>query len=175
MKIEESKIKEYSGTSFSVTKTDGVSKIDFGDGEWIENTEHYGKVFLGDCESCTKMATLYNGFSFDQILICGLGLGLLPEYAKSIKKCSVIDVVENNQELIDYVDYLDTPINIIKGDALYGSQDILPNRYYDLILIDLWWKEEDITQQIQDNIKNNYYSFLKANGKIILPLLEKEL
>jgi len=37
MKIQESKIEEYSGTSFSITKTDGVSKIDFGDGKWIEN------------------------------------------------------------------------------------------------------------------------------------------
>ena len=31
MKIEENKIKEHSGTSFSVTKTNNVSKIDFGD------------------------------------------------------------------------------------------------------------------------------------------------
>jgi len=54
MKIVESKIKEHSGTSFSVTKTYGVSKIDFGDNKCIENVEHYGKVFLGDCEDCTK-------------------------------------------------------------------------------------------------------------------------
>jgi hypothetical protein len=171
MKIEESKIKEHSGTSFSVTKTDGVSKIDFGDDKCVENAEHYGKVFLGDCESCTKMATLYDGFSFDKILIGGLGLGLLPAYAKSVKNCSVIDVVENNQELIDYIDFLESPINIIKGDALSYT----PNKKYDLILIDLWWEEEDVTQEIQDNIKNNYSSYLEANGKILIPLLEKEI
>ena len=42
MKIEESKIKEHSGTSFSVTKTNNISKIDFGDGKWIENVDYYG-------------------------------------------------------------------------------------------------------------------------------------
>ena len=78
MKIEESKIKEHSGTSFSVTKTNNISKIDFGDGKWIENVDYYGKVFLGDCEDCTKITALYDGFSFDKILIGGLGLGLLP-------------------------------------------------------------------------------------------------
>ena len=169
MKIEESKIKEHSGTSFSVTKTEGISKIDFGDGKSIENVDHYGKVFLGDCEECTKITALYNGFSFDKILIGGLGLGLLPEYAKSVKNCSVIDVIENNQELIDYIDFLESPINIIKGDALSYT----PSKKYDLILIDLWWEEEDITQDIQDNIKNNYKDYLEANGKIVLPVAEK--
>jgi len=171
MKIEESKIKEHSGNSFDITKTDGVSKIDFGNNEWIENKEYYGKIFLGDCDPCTKLKALYDGFTFDKILIGGLGLGLLPQYAKEVKNCSVIDVIENNQELIDYIDYLEPPINIIKGDALSYT----PNKKYDLILIDLWWKEEDVTQEIQDNIKNNYNSYLENNGKIIIPLLEKKL
>ena len=171
MKIEESKIKEHSGTSFSVTKTGGISRLDFGSNKWIENRDHYGKVFLGECEECIKITALYKDFTFDKILIGGLGLGLLPEYAKSVKNCSVIDVIENNQELIDYVDYLESPINIIKGDALTYT----PGKKYDLILIDLWWEKEDITQEIQDTIKNNYDSHLESGGKIILPVLEKEL
>jgi hypothetical protein len=171
VKIEESKINVHSGTSFNVTKTDGVSKIDFGDNKWIENADYYGKVLLGDCEECTEVTALYDGFSFDKILIGGLGLGLLPEYARSIKNCNVIDVVENNQELIDYIDFLDSPINIIKGDALSYT----PDKKYDLILMDLWWEEGDVTQQIQDNIKSNYNSHLETNGKILIPLIEKEL
>ena len=82
-----------------------------------------------------------------------------------------IDVIENNQELIDYIDFLESPINIIKGDVLSYT----PDKKYDLILIDLWWDTDNITQEIQDNIKNNYNSHLETNGKIILPLLEKEL
>ena len=84
---------------------------------------------------------------------------------------SEIDVVENNQELIDYIDFLESPINIIKGDALSYT----PDKKYDLILIDLWCDEDNITQEIQDNIKNNYNSHLESGGKIVLPILEKEL
>ena len=171
MKIEESKINVHSGTSFNVTKTGGVSKIDFGDDKWIENADYYGEVLLGDCEECIEVTALYNGFSFDKILIGGLGLSLIPEYAKSVKNCRVIDVIENNQELIDYVDFLESPINIIKGDALSYT----PTKKYDLILIDLWWDEDNITQEIQDNIKSNYSSHLESGGKILLPTLEKEL
>ena len=137
----------------------------------IRDRDYYCNVFLGDCEDFTKITALYDGFSFDKILIGGLGLGLLPEYAKSVKNCSVIDVIENNQELIDYIDFLESPINIIKGDALSYT----PDKKYDLILIDLWWEKEDITQEIQDIIKSNYNSYLETNGKILIPLIEKEL
>jgi len=171
MKIEENKIKEHSGTSFSVTKTNNVSKIDFGGNKWIENVDYYGKILFGDCEQCVKINALYDGFSFDKILIGGLGLGLLPNYAKLVKNCSVVDVVEDNQELIDYVDYLDNSINIIKGDALSYT----PDKKYDLILIDLWWDKADITQQNETDLKNNYNSYLESNGKIVLPVAEKEL
>ena len=171
MKIEENKIKEHSGTSFSVTKTNNVSKIDFGGNKWIENVDYYGKILFGDCEQCVKINALYDGFSFDKILIGGLGLGLLPNYAKLVKNCSVVDVVEDNQELIDYVDYLDNSINIIKGDALSYT----PDKKYDLILIDLWWDVDNITQEIENNIKTNYESHLETDGRIILPVAEKRL
>ena len=49
------------------------------------------------------------------------------------------------------------------------------SKKYDLIISDLRWEKENITQEIQDSIKNNYNSYLETNGKIILPLLEKEL
>ena len=49
MKIEESKIKEYQGETFNITKVDEVSKITFKNGDCIDNKEYYGEVFLGDC------------------------------------------------------------------------------------------------------------------------------
>ena len=45
MKIEESKIKEYQGETFNITKVDEVSKITFKNGDCIDNKEYYGKVF----------------------------------------------------------------------------------------------------------------------------------
>ena len=171
MKIEENKIQEYSGTSFNVIKNDGVSKIEFTDGSWIENKDYYGKIILGDCEDCLKITELYNDFTFDKILIAGLGLGLVPNYAKVVKNCSVIDVIENNSELISYVDYLDDSINIIEDDAF----NYTPDKTYDLILFDLWWNELDITEEIQNSIREKYSSHLSEEGKILIPLLSKQL
>jgi len=173
--IDENKIKEHSGTTINIIQRHGERVLVFNDGTSIPNTIIYPKVLLGECDTCSSGALIikeiYKDFTYDKVLVGGLGLGLVAEYLRTEKSCSVIDVIENNQELIDYIDFLESPINIIKGDALSYT----PSKKYDLILIDLWWEEEDITQEIQDNIKNNYNSHLETNGKIILPLLEKEL
>tara|TARA_R110000822_G_scaffold308645_1_gene436867 strand:- start:490 stop:996 length:507 start_codon:yes stop_codon:yes gene_type:complete len=168
MKIEESKIKEYQGETFNITKVDEVSKITFNNGDCIDNKEYYGKVFLGDCVGCLKINELYKDFTFDKILVLGLGLGLLPNYAKHVKNCSVVDVVDNNQELIDYVDYLHEDIAIIKHDAFTYK----PNKKYDLVLVDLWWGYENITEDIISSLKDNYESYLEDNGKMLIPVLQ---
>ena len=48
--INENLISEYSGTNFSVTKVDGVSRMQYAssDEHWIENREEYGSIFMGD-------------------------------------------------------------------------------------------------------------------------------
>ena len=171
MKIKESKIKKYSGKTFNVAKFNGISKMIFSNGDWIENKEYYGKYFFGDCENCTKINELYKDFTFDKILIIGLGLGILPNYAKHIKNCSVVDVVDNNPELISYIDYLDDSINIIEADAYtYNTSN-----KYDLIIFDLWWNEKDITLKTQQNLSKIYKNFLTNNGKIIFPLINKSI
>ena len=171
MKIQESKIQEYSGTTFSVVKNNGISKIEFNHGGWIENKEYYGKIMLGDCVDCLKISEIYNDFTYDKILILGLGLGLVPHYAKHVKNCSVIDVLENNSELISYVNYLDNSINIIEGDAF----DYTPTKQYDLILVDLWWNENDITPEIKNQLNSIYNTYLEDGGKIIFPIVTEQI
>ena len=90
------------------------------------------------------------------------------------KSKSVIDVIENNKELIDWVNnegYLDDSINIIEADVFSYT----PSKTYDLILIDLWWLESDITEEIKTSLKNRYSSHLNEGGKLFLPLIEEEL
>ena len=170
MKIQEELIKEYNGDTFVVAKIDGVSKMTFTNGDWIENKEYYGKILLGDCEGCGGISKLYEDFVFDEILIIGLGMGLLPNYAKHIKNCSVIDVIEQNSELIEYVDYLDSSINIIEADAYSYT----PTTKYDLILFDMWWKESDLTEDMLNNLSDAYVGSLNDGGKIIFPLVSKQ-
>jgi hypothetical protein len=171
MKIEENKIQEYIGTSFKVEKIEGVSTLTFSDKSSINNTERYATVMLGDCSSCNKLNELYEDFTYNKVLVLGLGLGLLAETLKIEKHCSVVDVIDNNQELIDYVDYLDDSINIEKAEAFTYTT----NNKYDLVLVDLWWGYEDITEEMLYTIKNNYASCLEDGGKILIPILHKSI
>jgi len=174
MKIEESKLNEHTGSSFTVKKTDGISKISFSEKEWIINEDNYAEAFLGKCESCKKVNTLYEGLSYDKVLVCGLGLGLIPQYLKIQESCSVVDVIDNNNELITWVNsegFLDDGINIIEGDVL----TYIPDKKYDLILIDIWWNESEITEDIKNTLKTNYLSHLNDDGKLLLPGIEEEL
>jgi len=169
MKIQENKIQEHNTSSFNVKKVDGVSILKFSDENFLSNIEDYATIMLGDCTNCEKIKELYKDFTYDKVLVLGLGLGLLPETLKIEKGCSVVDVIENNQELIDYVDFIDNSINVIKHDAFTYT----PSSKYDFILVDLWWGNEDITQEIIDNIENNYKPYLENNGKILIPILYK--
>lgn len=169
MSIQENLIKQYNGETFVVNKINGVSKMIFSNGDWLENKEYYGKIFLGDCVDCKKINKLYKNAVFDKILIAGLGMGLLPNYAKHIKNCSVVDVIEQNKELINYVDYLDNSINIIEADAY----NYIPSKKYNLIIFDLWWNEKDVTLKIQKSLKKIYKEYLENSGKIIFPLINK--
>ena len=169
MKIQENKIQEHNTSSFNVKIVDGVSILKFSDETFLSNTEDYAVIMLGDCVNCEKIKELYKDFTYDKVLVLGLGLGLVPETLKIEKECSVVDVVDNNKELIDYVDFIDDSINIIEHDAFTYT----PTKKYDFILVDLWWGHEDITEEILNNIENNYKTHLEDNGRILIPILYK--
>jgi spermidine synthase len=120
------------------------------------------------------MNTLYKDFTFDTVLVGGLGLGLIPEYLKTQENCSVVDVVEINNELISWVNsegFLDNTINIIEGDIYSYST----SNKYDLIIIDLWWDENEISEQNKTDLLANWSDNLNVGGKIILPVAELSL
>jgi len=174
MKIEENKLKEHTGSSFSLKKIDGISTLSFSEGKWIRNEDVYAKAFLGKCPGCKKVNKTYEGLSYDKVLVGGLGLGLIARYLKEKDNCSVVDVVDNNNELITWVNsekLLDDSINVIEHDALTYT----PTKKYDLILMDLWWDEDEITNAIKNTLKTNYLSHLNTNGRLLLPLIPLEL
>lgn len=175
--VNEELISEYTGTSFSVAKVDGVSTLTFTEGNAIENKEHYGKAFMGQgVDSDSETPTSREHFrlfenipNYTNVLVLGLGLGTLPQYIKDNKDfVQVIDVVDNNQELIDYVNYLSSSINIIKADAY----TYVPNKKYDLIIADLFWHFEITGQNITD-LENHYMDHINYNGRIYFPIVPK--
>jgi hypothetical protein len=107
---------------------------------------------------------------FSSILIAGLGLGVMPYICKNNSSCSVVDVVEINQEVIDLVTsigYLNN-INIINDD-IYVYE---PTITYDIILLDIW-DCVDCNENLQNNITtlvDKYKTYLNTNGFIYTPI-----
>ena len=178
--IQENLITEYSGTTFSVTKVDGVSRLTFADNpdNYIVNADHYGKIFMGDgpqpdednfyIGGSVAHKRIFEGIpDYANVLVLGLGLGLLPQYIKESKSfVQVIDVVDNNQELIDYVNFIDNSINVINADAYTYT----PDKKYDLIIADLWWNFQ-ITNENKEDLKTHYEPHINYNGRLYIPIL----
>jgi len=171
MTIDENKIQEHIGQSFSVTKESGVTKLTFTDnGFFIDNKGYYSDIFLGKCDTCDPYKTFFEGFSYDKVLVAGLGLGLLPQTLAS-EGCSVVDVLEINEELIAWTaqsGHLDPSINIVQGDVYTYKTDAK----YDLIIVDTIWEPSEMTPQQQEIIKTSFNpTTLNHEGRLYFPVL----
>lgn len=74
--------------------------------------------------------------SYNSVLVVGLGMGYIPHWIKSNTSAS-IHVIDNDQELINNVTWLDESITIEHADAY----SYLPASTYDLIIVDIYWNE----------------------------------
>jgi hypothetical protein len=88
------------------------------------------------------------------------------DYIYSNKSVTSLDVVESDQEIINYVTWIDSGINVIN----YDEWSYAPSKSYDIIICDLWAEPDDITQDEKTSLYNNYNSHLKNGGKIIIPI-----
>ena len=58
--------------------------------QWLSNMEQYGNLFLGGCDSCSSFyKDSFDGFSYDSVLVAGLGFGLIPQELITSKKTVV--------------------------------------------------------------------------------------
>tara|TARA_R110002020_G_scaffold85438_1_gene210858 strand:+ start:15371 stop:15880 length:510 start_codon:yes stop_codon:yes gene_type:complete len=164
MKIEVLKLQQYEGKNFSVTKSQGQARMYFGD-NYIDNEDYYADYMLGQCEC--PLSELFDGVGTNSILICGLGMGLVPLLANTLYK--KVDVIDYDQELIDYAinrEIIPVGVGLFNANAYTYT----PSQKYDVILIDLWWDANDITDEEKDTLLSNYENYLNENGKIILPV-----
>ena len=162
-------------TNFLVESVDGIKTIFFNSEllgglpkKGINNVDYYPEYLLGECNTCGNsqsivLKALYPE-TYTSVLVGGLGLGLIPQYLHTKEKA--VDVVEIDSELIDYVDFINPSINIIEGDVYNYST----TNKYDLIIIDLWWDESEITDQNKSDLLANWSDNLNEGGKIILPV-----
>ena len=177
MKILDSTIQDYTGTNFSVYKREeGETIIKYNtSGDIIENNEMYSKVMLGKCETCNPFyKNSFEGFTYDNVLVVGLGLGLVPYELSEVNGCSKIDVLEIDQEIIDYTissGHLNSDINLIQGD-IYNYTTI---ETYDLIIIDTIWYEHEMTDENYELLENRLLPNINTGGALYVPIKNKWL
>ena len=174
MKILDSTIQDYTGTNFSVYKREeGETIIKYNtSGDIIENNEMYSKVMLGKCETCNPFfKNSFNGFSYDTVLIVGLGLGLVPQELSEVNKCSKIDVLEIDQEMIDYTissGHLNSNINLIHGDVYnYPITEM-----YDLIIVDTIWYPNELSELRCGILESRLIKHVNVGGALYFPIKE---
>jgi hypothetical protein len=177
MKILDSTIQDYTGTNFSVYKREeGETIIKYNtSGDIIENNEMYSKVMLGKCETCNPFyKNSFDGFSYDKVLVVGLGLGLVPQELSEVNKCSKIDVLEIDQEMIDYTissGHLNSNINLIQGDIY----NYTTTETYDLIIIDTIWYEHEMTDEDYGLLESRLLPNINTGGALYVPIKNKFL
>jgi hypothetical protein len=134
------------------------------------NSTSVAKKYVGDCTTCGWDLTenQYNNVTWGDILYLGLYLGTVPDYIYNNKSITSIVVIESDQEIIDYVDWINSNITVIQGDEwAYVPAN---SKTYDIIICDLWAEPTDITQDHKTNLANHYTTHLKTGGKIIIPI-----
>ena len=174
--FDENLIAAHNGTNFVVEKetkyknaeeTYTMSIFKYKADVWHSRYNHEtpSAKYLGDCASCGWNENTYDGVTWGNVLYLGLYLGCTPEYIYQNKSATSIDVIEEDQEIIDYVTWINSNINVIQ----HNEWTYTPNKKYDLILVDLWAMPTDITDDHRQLLLNNYSNHLKSGGKIILP------
>ena len=140
-----------------------------------ENIVGPGKKIAGDGDSLGWDLTSdqYDSATWGDVLYLGLYLGCAPDYIYNNKSVTSIDVVESDQQIIDYVDWINNNITVLQGNEWSHVPD--NNKKYDIIICDLWALPNDITQDHKTNLVNHYTTHLKTGGKIIIPITGETL
>jgi len=178
--INEDLISAHDGTNFEIVK-ETLTSIEDGETQYVishlkykadvlhkyYNSEYSAKVKVGDCSDCGFKASLFDGVTWGDVLVLGLGLGVVPQYIKDNKSPSSVDVVEEDAEIVSTVDWLHSDINVITHDE--WSYDT--SKKYDIIIADLWAEPDDVSEDHKTALENNYSNNLKTDGKLIIPML----
>ena len=88
------------------------------------------------------------------------------------KNVNSLDIVDDNQGLIDYIDYLSEDITVTHTSNML-TYDVV--KKYDLIIIQCYNWQDDYTDQVQNDLKTHYSTLLKDNGSIVVPIINKVL
>jgi len=152
---------EYDGNSFNIKFIENSY--------WFFDQKHFRQP-LKNNEDYLNICSRIHDLTYDSILIGGLGLGYMPYWISNNTDCSTIDVIDNNSELVYWVqnnNHLDSSINLIVGDVF----NYTTTNTYDLILLDIWWgKDFENIPENEPILLNRFKGNVNQNGSIYICL-----
>ena len=144
-------ITPYQGENFKIKK------------EYNDLFFHYKEGFYSESRYLNFMVDDLTE-NYSTALVVGLGLGVIPQWLAN-EKDAIVDVVEQDRELINVINgynHLSENISIIHSDIFEFTQE----KEYDLIVFDIWFDKDNITQEIQDTLNDRFIA-----NQICYPLL----
>ena len=185
MIVNENLINTYNGAGFIVTKKSQVCHFDdsqskpdaatitFQDGAVYHNLDAEVTCWMGDNDKCDYF-TCWKDIDWENadVLMVGIHGGFKAQYIIENKNVASLDVIDDNQDLIDYITYIENSITVMHTSNMstYSS-----DKKYDLIIIQSYNWQDDYTDQVQNDLKTHYSSLLKDSGNIVVPIINKVL
>jgi len=97
---------------------------------------------------------------------------VLPYLCENNSDCNIIDVVEQNNEMIGFVNSL----GLLTGTTIINDNifTYTPNKNYDVILLDIWMCDcdENLTSDVS-TLVTKYLPYLNSGGFIFIPINKK--
>tara|TARA_Y100000361_G_scaffold144088_1_gene151822 strand:- start:257 stop:814 length:558 start_codon:yes stop_codon:yes gene_type:complete len=185
MIVNENLINTHNGAGFIITKTSQVCHFDdsqskpdaatitFQDGAVYHNLDTEVTCWFNDNDRCDYF-TCWEGIDWENtdVLMIGIHGGFKAQYIIENKNVNSLDVVDDNQGLIDYIDYISEDITVTHTSNML-TYDVV--KKYDLIIIQCYNWQDDYTDQVQNDLKTHYSTLLKDNGNIVVPIINKVL
>lgn len=134
-----------------------------------------GKLLMSDSNSMLKICKPYLDAFNGEVLISGMGLGVLILPLLNDVTITKIDIVEKDLDIINYVynnrlENLDisNKINVINEDIFTFTT----TNNYDYILLNHWVTPDNNTLSEVSSLQSKFTSNLKENGGIGVPILD---
>jgi hypothetical protein len=136
-------------------------------GNYVKLVNEEDEVVMSNTPMEVKTNMAFIKEARGDILIGGLGIGLILKLIENKKEIDSIDVIELESDIINMVKRqvpLSDKINIINSDIF----TVKPQRKYDIIYIDIWTFVTAKNYPECKELRRKWKKYLKKNGKILI-------
>ena len=161
---KEIEIGDFKLSKFKIEKDNFRARMDgISCGDYVRLTQK-DDVVMSDTDMEKETNSKFVRNAHGDVLIAGLGIGLIVLPIQDKEEVNSITIIEMNQEVIDLVTPqlpLNSKVRIIKADIFKWKPE--QGTRYDVIYFDIWnYINTDIYQEEMKPLKNRFKNYLRA-------------